>query len=259
MKKENVILSLTFIIILSVFSFISAESSQTSVEFTTGTYTCESNATSATWIKSDTNQRFNVPSQANCSAFYHESVPSCCPTLTNHCNTTSGTCVDSSRITDCTKYLNQDDCIHDDQHVGLSSIANSSICGVSSVFELAGESCVNHTQCGCYWENSKCSAKIKYNVNCTGGGGRHLGDCTYSTFSSTNEDCSNPAIPITIRSTATWIQGTQYPSMESCKNVTRTYPCVSTAQLPFFTLSSFITSLLIVVFIYSILLHIKKR
>lgn len=262
MKKERIIILLLvtfYILFLTVL--ISAESSQISVEFTTGTYTCEKNATSSVWVKSDTNQRWTVPSPANCSAFSHESVPSCCPTSMSHCNTTSGTCVDSSRITDCTKYTSKSDCESDDMNVGISSVANSSVCGISTAFKESGNDCVNNTICGCSWSSSShtCSAKVIYDVNCSDSGGRHLGDCTYSTFSSTNEDCSNPAIPITIKSVASWNQGSLYQTPESCTNVTRTYPCVSTAQLPFFTFSSFITSLITLVIIYSILLNIRKR
>lgn len=257
MKKERVII-LAFMIFLSLFltSLVSALSSQTGVEFTTGTYTCEKTSLNATWIKSDTSQRWTVPSQANCSAYSHRDVASCCPTSLT-CNTSSGLCVDSSKITDCTKYQSKGDCEADDRSVGIVSIANSSSCGLSSYFNKGSEMCLNRTSCGCVWSGSNCSAKKIYTTECEGGS-TSLGNCSWSTFSISNGDCSNGDSPIIITSTATWQQGSM-PRPADCSNITRDYPCVSTAKLPFFTGMGFIISLASIIFVYFFLSTIKIR
>lgn len=258
MKRDRVILVLlAFFSSLFLTSLIFAQGYQTGIEFTTGTYTCEKTSINATWVKSDTNQRWTVPSQANCSAYSHETVASCCPgSLT--CNTSSGLCVDSSKITDCTKYPSKGDCEADDQNVGIVSIANSSSCGLSNHFNQGSETCLNQTRCGCVWEKSNCSAKKMYTTECSGGSTLGLGNCTWSTFSITNEDCSNGDSPIVITSTASWQQGSMARPAD-CSNVTRDYPCVSTAKLPFFTLTNFVISLISVIFVYLFLSGIKKR
>ena len=257
MKKERVII-LLLIVLSSLFlaSLVSGLSYQTGVDFTTGTYTCERTSTTATWVKSDTNQRWNVPAQANCSAFSHNEVSSCCMNGWT-CNATSGLCVDGSRITDCTKYSTQSACESDDMGVGIVSITNSSSCGLSSYFSYNGEVCVNLTNCGCVWDNSNCSAKKEYTLECPGGT-QGLGNCTWSTFSITNEDCSNGDSPIVISSVATWQQGSMSRPVD-CSNLTRDYPCVSTAKLPFFSSTGFILSGLSIIFIYFFLAGIKKR
>jgi hypothetical protein len=260
MKKKKVILFLS-VMFFSIFAvhLILAQTSQTAVNFTTGTFTCENNATTAVWIDSTTNQRFVVGSSpTTCSTYSHESIPSCCPTSLSHCNTTSNSCEDSSRITDCTKYKSQSDCEADDQNVGVASIANSSNCGLSSYFSSGGEICVNLTSCGCFWDSStKCSAKKKYTLECPDGSS-HRGTCTWSTFSITNEDCSNSVLPVVVSSTASWAMGTLAQPAD-CSDITRSYPCVSTAQLPFFTLSSLIVSSLSIIFIYLFLLRFNKK
>ncbi len=266
MKKERVILLLSVLFFsMFVVSLISAQTSQTVVDFTTGTYTCERTATTATWIKSDTNDRFVVGSSpTTCNTYSHPDVSSCCPTSLDHCNTTSGLCQNIPTLTDCTKYSSKGECEADDKKLGLVSISNSSNCGTSSYFSSStGEMCTNLTRCGCFWSTtngkSSCSAKKNYTTECSGGGSSHLGTCTWSTFSITNEDCSNSATPISISSRATWTTPSSKPQPADCSDITRSYPCVSTAQLPFFTLSSFIISLASVVFVYLFLLHFNKR
>jgi hypothetical protein len=257
--KRGIILSAVFLALVLSLSLLLAQESQDSVEFTTGAMMCNATATTAYWVNSSSGQQTPV---TNCKAYATTSLPSCCPTGFT-CNSTTGSCVDGSRITDCTKYGSEADCIADDLRVGLVSVSNSSNCGLSSYFTgnffvPLGETCVNMTKCGCFWESGRCSAKKKSTVECPGGS-LAIGNCTWNTFNVDNEDCSNTNLPITITSTATWYPGPQAnaQAQADCKNLTRTYPCVSTAALPFFTLPTLMVSLGIIVFVYFILY--KKR
>jgi hypothetical protein len=260
MKKERINFFVAIAVMtLGLLSFVSAQNSWTSVEFTTGSFTCNSTATTAEWINSSSGIRIQVTdSVANCNTYSHESVPSCCP-INFHCNSTTGKCIDGSRITDCTKYKNQADCNADDMHVGLASVSNSSNCGLSSYFDIAGTACVNQTKCGCVWNGSSatvgiCSAKKRYTIECPSET-KVLGNCTWSVFSSINPDCANVNLPITISSSASWVGPAPQPA--DCSDISRTYPCVSVEKLPFFTPISFILSLTAIALIYCIL--IKKR
>ena len=257
MKKERGFLLLVIVSSLFIISFISAQS-ETGVEFTTGGYYCEKVSLTATWVNNALGIREVVgPSpDVKCDKYSADSIPSCCPTGFTCVNAT-GLCEDGSRITDCTKYRAQVDCNRDDMQVGIVSISNSSDCGLSGYFNSGSETCVNYTKCGCVWDTNGCSAKKRYTLECPSGP-LLLGNCSWSTFSIVNEDCSNSNLPITISSKATWQPGTG--SMPSdCSDITRTYPCVSTAKLPFFTPFSFILSAISIILVYGILLNSRKK
>lgn len=261
MKRECVSLLLIALAFASIcaITFISAQNFQAEVEFITGTFICNSTATTAAWINSSSGQLIPVnDTAANCNKYSHESVPSCCPT-NFHCNTTTGKCEDGLRITDCTKYASQKDCNADDMKVGLASVLNSSNCGVDYDHpnKIGDDVCYNMTRCGCVWEGSatvgNCSAKKIYTTECPTNT-IAVGNCTWSTFSSVNRDCSNINLPITISSTATWVPSS-VPRPADCADVSRTYPCASVERLPFFTLTSFMISLTAIALIYAILIR----
>jgi hypothetical protein len=143
--------------------------------------------------------------------------------------------------------------------VGLVSVSNSSNCGVDYNHPtlIGAGTCYNLTRCGCVWEGSAtvgtCSAKKRYTTECQDGS-IAIGNCTWSVFSGTNQDCSNINLPITISATANWVPAS-IPRAADCVDITRTYPCASVERLPFFTLTSFMISLTAIALIYTILIR----
>lgn len=257
MKKKSLILILALAIFLT--SFVSAQEVLTFTDFTTGSIVCSAYSTGAFWNNSILNIAIPITdADANCNISAFNRAITCCPTSKAHCNTEIGKCEDGNLITDCSKYHAAADCEIDDMDVGIVSVENSSNCGLSSYFVFGGELCTNKTDCGCFWEGSAtghCSAKKIYTTECPTSGGHHHGNCTWSMFSSSNQDCQNINLPISIFSSASWTGSGERPT--ECRNISRTYPCVSVEKLPFFTFSNLLVSLLTIAVIYGIIIRKK--
>lgn len=246
-------------------SFANAQISSTQIEFTTGTMYCDNASASASWVNSTSGERFLVPSVKRCDAYSHPDVPSCCPTGLA-CNTSSGSCYIPSRITECTSYnnlssnssANKRACEADDVGVGITSVGDSSNCGLSPYFFRGAALCINQTTCGCAWVNNHCVAQKNYTTRCPPNVMIDLGACTWSASAQTT-NCTFSNVR-TIVSTGTWAGGVNAQGKAECDaGITRTYPCVAVARLDFASNFGIILSALLIIGIYGYLALRNKK
>lgn len=270
LKKRAVIINLVFAAVISLFAFFLASAAETNVKFLTGGMYCVKNATTAEWVNY-TNPTQRVNALNNCSLYtnitYIENgilksitQDACCPTSSSlaWCSS-SGVCGDGSVITRCDQYRNENDCKNDYNHVGLASIGNASLCGVSVIFGPPNRPCINVTRCGCYWnkESSTCEGRVQYRMDCYGRGILDYGECVWST-SKKEDHCNDSRNNIIITSVARWTSGPppeEYRSAvgyENCKNITRIYPCIATAKISFFTFANMLVAISLIAVIYAL-------
>ena len=285
MKKEVKLLFLVFLvsvvsffILASSVFFVSGQSGSTNVNFSTGGITCERNTVPAAWFNYSSNVRTIV---GNCSLYYQPGyIGPCCPNQ-QQCNVSKP--INQGcyywPVTRCDQYLDRVTCNADTEQVGDDSVGDPANCNTNSAIftypsngpltAYRGLRCTNSTSCECLWNSTtaSCLAVKAESMNCrnrsasSGNAREDTGQCIYS-VSLLQDNCNTSFNPnIIIKSTATWIKGPlENPERKAqCQNVTRTYPCVATAKLDFWTNIGLVIVILILVGFYIYLVMKRKK
>jgi hypothetical protein len=281
MKKEVKISFLVFLvsvvsffILASSVFFVSGQSGSTNVNFSTGGITCERNTVPAAWFNYSSGVRTIV---GNCSLYYQPGyIGPCCPS-DQQCNVSKP--INQGcyywPVTRCDQYLDRVTCNADTQDVGEDSVGDPANCNTNSaVFTYNGNltayrglRCTNSTSCECDWNGTSCLAVKAESMNCrnrsapNGNAREDTGQCVYS-VSLLQDNCNTTLNNIIIKSTATWIKIGPLENLErkaACQNITRTYPCVATAKLDFWTNMGLVIVILILVGFYIYLVMKRKK
>lgn len=256
------------------FGLVTGESATSTVEFSTGSWSCSEDSSTASWrVYSGANLIEEEPiinssgDVGNCFAHVNETGRSCCPGNLICINETDGNGNPTSRgVCQATA----DYCFQLTTHgktacesaegIGENSIGqigNSSVCGLQLEYtDPSAGICFDKTSCECRWDEDQCvPATVNKTESCVSNGGipNSIDTCSWiADETKTVDNCDNPEQNIIIYYNPKWEStNSSKPAPESCnKERSVEYSCTTTVKLPFFNLFGFLLSGVAIVGIY---------